>query len=79
MKRIMKKEEATQLLNRLINSAIRDVDHRKYYSKMDRSSTQAVVIAALSDYETKLDDLITYLEETQFPEEVEVSKYDGKD
>jgi predicted transcriptional regulator len=83
MKRIMKKEEARQLLDRLINSAIRDTgimkDSSKIFLNSSSSAPQNVVITALSDYEKKLDDLITYLEEAQFPEEVEVSKYDFKD
>lgn len=79
-KRIMKKIEAKQLLDLLINSAIRDADSVKDNNRTlsPTSSSQSIVVAALSDYQTKLDDLITYLEEVQFPEEVEVSKYDSK-
>lgn len=77
----MKKEEARQLLDRLINSAIRDASNMKKSSMIlnSTSSSQSVVVTALSDYEKKLDDLITFLEEAQFPEEVEVSKYDDDD
>ena len=80
MKRIMKKEEAKQLLDRLINTAIRDSSRMRTNSLVLNSngSSQEIIISALSDYETKLDDLITYLEEAQFPDEVEVSKYDSK-
>lgn len=74
----MKKEEAKQLLDKLINAGIRDANHLKKNQLIlnSSSSSQGIIVTALQDYERKLDDLITYLEECQFPEEVEVSKYD---